>query len=1187
MAKPAFKPLADRFIFPDAAVAAGDRSALRSSIFEVEERDTGQERTLKLWRKLGGDLDKDLRELWRHEMRQVSRVMAYAGARDVIVDVLEFVEDDDEFGVLLERVGQPLDVKRQRVGKDHWLKNLSGSRPRSLFWRNMQRVVTALGIVHAQGLVHGAVDAAAIMTEGGDAPDFQLGGFEWSLSLSGDGGGMEHADLSASASRQRPASYAFAEDWRCLGRMIADCLGLIASDAGRLTQKPERDAAGFLSNGERRLLKRLLTPTRADLLDAEALSRAIDDLLVQLGRTGAVRPGSLVMSIAAGAGLADIVYTATRGAIAADEVAAQQDWVRADLQGGATVLSPRDFEPKDNLRIVTENLIYELHASRPQGTPVWDHAICHKLLPRADGLRLGPVDEHEVTQPILVARGGQDAVRRIAQLGPDALDWSSFATARTAPTGPDETYRVKNAMLIIQVIEAVVKALEAFPVEILERSRADGQPTILLRAHPGNDRDKVARKLGLATTEQAIRRLFQEGGADAETKWRLSLAQSLGASRQGDIGVAFVDATKHKGAQAYRFEADAPLTGSGPWFLRGQQDVGSEQVIARRLRILKALPTRLDLAQMLLDPWRMRRGSRETLSEEERTSKAFLDLDKPKRDALNSIWETLPSFFVVGPPGVGKTRVATEVVTRRFATERASRLLITAQGHDALDHLQTKVADAFAAAGKQDLLIVRSVTPERRASVGAETEPLALDLLNRLAKCEALGLLPAGVGDRIKALADETQRQAGVKGALTPEVRSGLGAVVHLLLDAADVVVSTLNSADVEAMVEAREQFDWVIVEEAAKATGPELLGVMMLSARRLLIGDHRQLPAFDADRMIAILEDHALVEETLGQATSLLGPLLRDGELDDITALLRAGPDVLHSAATDARGLLDPFRSFVEQDERRRSENPNHRPISATLTEQRRMDPAIAQIVSAAFYDGNLTTSEVREKAALAGNTPLVHLAPLPASPVVVVNFRHVSSPKRGEIAAPEQGGKAWHNPQEVESVIDVLRHLRAKPGEQPTLAVLAPYKAQVDRLQSRVGKALKGPLAHLSDFASVRPGGAFVGTVDSFQGNEADVVILSLVRNNPRAGRSALGFLQDRRRMNVALSRAKTQLIIVGSLDFLKEAVRGVNPGKGAHDLDFFNRILEQIALLEGDRRGDLALATLVAPGDLRGAA
>src|SRR5258708_7545506 len=105
MAKPAFKPLADRFIFPDAAVAAGDRSALRSSIFEVEERDTGQERTLKLWRKLGGDLDKDLRELWRHEMRQVSRVMAYAGARDVIVDVLEFVEDDDEFGVLLERVG--------------------------------------------------------------------------------------------------------------------------------------------------------------------------------------------------------------------------------------------------------------------------------------------------------------------------------------------------------------------------------------------------------------------------------------------------------------------------------------------------------------------------------------------------------------------------------------------------------------------------------------------------------------------------------------------------------------------------------------------------------------------------------------------------------------------------------------------------------------------------------------------------------------------------------------------------------------------------------------------------------------------------------------------------------------------------------------------------------------------------
>lgn len=70
---------------------------------------TGAERTLKLWRKTGTPLDEDLRQLWHHEMRQVQRIMAYAGARDVIVDVLEFVEDDENFGVVLERVGSPVD----------------------------------------------------------------------------------------------------------------------------------------------------------------------------------------------------------------------------------------------------------------------------------------------------------------------------------------------------------------------------------------------------------------------------------------------------------------------------------------------------------------------------------------------------------------------------------------------------------------------------------------------------------------------------------------------------------------------------------------------------------------------------------------------------------------------------------------------------------------------------------------------------------------------------------------------------------------------------------------------------------------------------------------------------------------------------------------------------------------------
>jgi superfamily I DNA and/or RNA helicase len=151
--------------------------------------------------------------------------------------------------------------------------------------------------------------------------------------------------------------------------------------------------------------------------------------------------------------------------------------------------------------------------------------------------------------------------------------------------------------------------------------------------------------------------------------------------------------------------------------------------------------------------------------------------------------------------------------------------------------------------------------------------------------------------------------------------------------------------------------------------------------------------------------------------------------------------------------------------------------------------------------------------------------------------------------------------------------------------LAILSPYKAQVDKLHQRLAAHRNRELSHLDSFRAVRSNGAFVGTVDSFQGSEADVVILSLVRNNAMTGGRALGFLRDRRRMNVALSRAKSQLIIVGSLSFLREAVRGVNPDAETHDLSFLTEIVDAIEDLKIRKRGNLPLATFLSPADLRG--
>jgi hypothetical protein len=1175
--------LEDRFVFVGDAIAPGDRSALKSALFEVEDRSTGASRCLKLWQKTGTPADEDLRRLWLHEMRQVQRVMAYVGAKDVIVDVLEFVEDADNFGVLLERTSAPLSVRRQRAGRSHWLQNLAASRPRTLFWRNIRRIATALGIVHAQGLVHGKLAADVIMTDASDEPDFQLSGFEWSLWVSADTADKSHAALSTESSAHRSMTYSFAEDWHALGTLVAECFHVKVRRSGDMRSAGDENHPIILSVSERALLKRLVMPTRLDYLDSVSITRSIDDIIASIAQAVAIQPGTFILGFSAREALGSVIFAASSGAVPVDEFRQQLNWIQADLQTGTTLIVPRQFDHAGGvLRLVTETMVYRLRPYRSDGAAQWDIAVCFSVEPRSEA-RWGQSDDHSIAQPITAVGIPRAAEELRARLGPAVLDWGAFVTREPENTDRVDV-RIRKGLLLVQIVEAVIKALDIYPIEVMDQHRRQGRRYAVIRAEPGNERDRYAKKIGLSESATALRRLFEDDGRDADAPWRISQAASLGASQQSDVSAAFIDVAYVQGRYGYLFEIDEELPDAGPYFLRAERDTGTERVIARRLANIKALDTRLDLAQMLDDPWRMRRSSRETINENDENDSYLQDLDPSKRKALLSLWSTLPSFFVVGPPGVGKTRLATETVRRRFEQDRSTRMLISAQGHDALDHLQEKITDALRQAKLDDVIVVRSTTPDRRQSSDEEVHLLGLDYLEGMSRSRLMDDAPLPLKDKVKALKHAAQQT--VRDQVSREERSGLHAISSLLLDGANIVISTTNSPDVERLVEAREQFDWVVVEEAAKATGPELIGPLMLSGRRLLIGDHNQLAPFGAERIAAVLKDHSAVRECLTLAEQLIAPLLRDGELEELTRLA-ANEDELREVAGTAFRLLELFQSVVVDDERRALQSTAHRPIAATLTQQRRMDPAIARIISHAFYGNKLETYGKRAREAETELPPFVDLNPLPPSPVVVVDFKHVSSSGAG--ANFERGRPRWHNPSELDSVIDVLRHVRARPSKKkPTLAILAPYKAQVDKLHGRVKSLLDTELAHLEAFAPVRPGNPFVGTVDSFQGSEADLVIISLVRNNPRTGFSALGFLRDKRRMNVALSRAKSQLVIVGSLKFLREAVRGVNPDEEKHSLSFLTRVVEAIDALTGEKRearGGIQLATLIAPDVLKG--
>jgi DNA polymerase III delta prime subunit len=163
-------------------------------------------------------------------------------------------------------------------------------------------------------------------------------------------------------------------------------------------------------------------------------------------------------------------------------------------------------------------------------------------------------------------------------------------------------------------------------------------------------------------------------------------------------------------------------------------------------------------------------------------------------------------------------------------------------------------------------------------------------------------------------------------------------------------------------------------------------------------------------------------------------------------------------------------------------------------LPRQYRMREPIGRVVSDLFYEGKL-----------------VHEAPHPRMPLPWPFDRELVWVDTGAQDEYRDAQRSVANEFEVALCKDITSIIRRRV-RKAKLAVIAMYASQVNRLSS----ALKG-IVPPEDIESV----------DAFEGRESDAVILSLVRSNDRA---AIGFLNDPNRVNVAISRAKKLLVIVG---------------------------------------------------------
>lgn len=1137
----AAKPFLAEYTLDDAYLVRPERATGRPGLLRA--RGPLGDVLIKTWPRKKGVDDKDLEDIWRSELRQLQRLAAVPNAAEYFVPIRASGKDADGFYLIFDPgQGSPLSEFLNAHRKPDLLARNRQPRARRTLWANARRLAEGLELLHAQGIIHRNLDPWAVVTALTAEADFRITGFEWSMRIASLPSGKSKKVQDETA--EQPVS--FERDWFNLALLIAGLLDIAVGPLADVKIVPS-DVAEHATAAEIRLLRALLGAEKVDRLDGDYVTARIGDILDSIESEAAGKDARLCLSVRLGTDsrLSQAIRAASDKQIEISDEDEQIRFIRNDLAEQALLISLKD----DSYVLVGDCLTYRLSPYRQPFTtddPSWEFAACDRTDsdPPPAGFVRGRTSFAAAALDIVASNVASHSFpRRRGKAQP----WDQLI-ARTQPQQARKTEldRMHEALALLIVLEMAYAAADMFPVEIKSTPVANKTDThgVLLIARGDRDRSKLSELLQLGPPAVRLARLLDGNDVRDDGGWTLAEPSMLGERSPAATNWRFMGRVEIDGLECLRFEGSAPTTQLGEAFLTPAGMTGRIAQFKRRLKAIAALAQHTELLGMLADARGRIGDSHDPLDE---TEESFKALDRSKQDALREILATVPLFLLQGPPGVGKTYLAGDVVRRRFEEEPTNRILLSAQSNSAIDHLMSEVEAIFRKLPlDQRPLIVRARPVDDDDSVGdLEIDVQADNLLRSLADSPLVAEAPPHLRERVRTLAEA--RRTGIPARIAPRdaiarrTSSELRAFEGMILRAANLVFATTNSYAVERLIDERSLFDWSIIEEAGKATGGELLSPLLLSHRRLMIGDHKQLPPFDIDKVSALLASTSDVTKTIALADNLISRYLKEPTVDDIFRELRNDDGDLGSVCAATLNILTLFETLIEAELKRQKRKTTGRPIARRLTEQYRMHPAIARVVSHCFYDDELVTNDKKKQRFLSSPAPFSSVDParLPESPIVFVDMPYC----REEGPGGRSGDRMppWSNPGEADAVMRALQLLQAKEGERPSVAILSPYRQQVAALSSKLKNYVDGgSLNHLRDFSPAIADTDFCGTVDSFQGAEADLVLISLVRNNQHStpGR-ALGFLRDNRRMNVLLSRAKWRLILFGSLSFYRHVV------------------------------------------------